>query len=222
VQAVDNAVRAFASDHLAYGGHAGVAYDSAPGQLLSSLAFVALAAAMATGAALIVSVPDERKQRAWRCVCAIFGVHTFLLIPLVEFAIKPAVHRLRPDIVHHHSYSFPSGHTSSATFISGAVLLVLLPRLLDALAATRADGGLQLACPPRAVLVALWIAFSASTALGRILTDSHWFSDTLCGGLLGALLLATALPLIGPESADVPLIEEVDGPRRSTEQTRLR
>ncbi|KIY92171.1 hypothetical protein MNEG_15794, partial [Monoraphidium neglectum] len=46
--------------------------------------------------------------------------------PLVSF-LKHAFARARPSNEIHHSFSFPSGHTTAAVFISGAALLVLLP-----------------------------------------------------------------------------------------------
>ncbi|KAJ1624522.1 phosphatidic acid phosphatase type 2/haloperoxidase [Pavlovales sp. CCMP2436] len=197
VQAVDDSVRTFAAQHFA----SAFGFESLPGLVLSSLPGAVLVASVGVSAAWISSVTDQQREQAVRCVTTLFSLHTLLLIPLVEFVIKPVVHRLRPDTLHHHSFSFPSGHTSSATFISGALFLVLLPRLLAALAAAR-PGNVQLAPPPRPVLFALWMATSLGTALGRILSDAHWFSDTVIGALLGALLL---LPLIVSLPPDEPL-----------------
>lgn len=202
VQAIDDSVRAFASQHFANVG--GVSHASMPGLVLSSLAPIALIAAIGASTLLVQSVAEGSVARrgAWRSVRAVFGVHNFLLLPLVELVIKPAVHRLRPDVLHHHSFSFPSGHTTSATYVTGALLLVLLPRLIEALSDARADG-MRFALPPRPLLLGAWAAVSVGTGLGRILADAHWFSDTLVGAVLGAvLLLGVALPLAEHEPAD--------------------
>ncbi|KAG8469493.1 hypothetical protein KFE25_005948 [Diacronema lutheri] len=200
VQAMDDSVRTFAAQHFALAG--GVAHDSLPGLLLSSLAPIALLAAAGASAALIANVPEQQRGGVVRCSGVLFGVHTLLLLPLVELGIKPAVHRLRPDVLHHHSFSFPSGHTTSATYVSGALLFVLLPRLVDALAAARPNSP-RLVLPPRPALVGLWLATSLGTALGRVLADAHWFTDTVAGALLGAVLLGASLPLLEPgELAD--------------------
>jgi membrane-associated phospholipid phosphatase len=45
--------------------------------------------------------------------------------PLVS-ALKHAFGRVRPSTIHH-TFSFPSGHTSAAVFIAGMLLVVLLP-----------------------------------------------------------------------------------------------
>lgn len=191
VQAVDESVRAFAAQHFQLAGHAGVGYDSPAGQALSALAPVALVAAAAVSAALIAKVSEGQRGKAVSCVAALFSVHTLVLLPLVELGIKPAVHRLRPDTLHHHSFSFPSGHTSSATFVSGALFLVIVPLLLDALSAERPS-----LRQPSGALVALWVATAIGTGLGRILADAHWFSDTVAGATLGAALLAATVSVL--------------------------
>lgn len=192
VQAVDDSVRSFAAHHFAHG----VTHDSMLGIALSSLAPLALIVSAGVSVTLIASTSERQRDEAVRCVAALFSVHTLLLLPLVELCIKPAVHRLRPDIEHHHTFSFPSGHTTSATFVSGALFLVLLPRLLDALAAARPYGLPKVTMPPRLALVGMWLATSVATGLGRILVDAHWFSDTVAGALIGALLLAASMQLL--------------------------
>ncbi len=47
-------------------------------------------------------------------------------------SIKEAFHRLRPSPIHS-SFSFPSGHTTGATFIVATLLFVLIPVFLHTL-----------------------------------------------------------------------------------------
>lgn len=116
--------------------------------------------------------------------------------PLVH-ALKAAFARTRPSDLHH-SFSFPSGHTSAAVFTVGGLLLVLLPlalRLSHA-AAAQAPGDKagqqqqqQEAASPAWVYM-LWGAAGALTAAGRVLADAHWLSDTLAGGCLGVAVVS--------------------------------
>lgn len=51
--------------------------------------------------------------------------------PLLVDALKRFFHRARPSL-ELHSFAFPSGHTTAATFIVGALLFILLPAALSA------------------------------------------------------------------------------------------
>jgi len=96
---------------------------------------------------------------------------------------------VRPSELHH-TYAFPSGHTTAATFIVGTLLFVALPLVAPALtdevgagaagqpASTRrgrvsarvwrAAGAAQRHALP------LWAGAAALTATGRVLGDVHW------------------------------------------------
>ena len=91
--------------------------------------------------------------------------------------LKDATQRLRPDPLHHSTYSFPSSHTASATFLAGAFLAVLVPALLD-----DDEEEFWTWTPTTITSVA---GITALTAAGRILTESHFLSDTLAGAALG-------------------------------------
>lgn len=198
VQPFDLAARDWVGTHLAASG--AVEYADPLGRALSELAPAALALSIVACAAwALVEPAGKRRAAALRTSGVLLGVHSAVLIPLVEWVVKPAVQRLRPEqymhagfYPHHHSYSFPSGHTSSAAFMSGALLLVLIPRLLDAVAQKTSKRPLSI---PQPALVATWVVWSSLTGLGRVLTDAHWLTDTIAGGLLGASLLSVAVAL---------------------------
>lgn len=104
--------------------------------------------------------------------------------PALVNALKNAFARARPSAIHS-TFSFPSGHTTSAFFVLGVLLAVLLP--------VAAGPGGRLS--PGA-LVALWGGAGATVAAGRVLIDAHWLSDTMAGACLGsavALLVYVAV-----------------------------
>jgi membrane-associated phospholipid phosphatase len=100
--------------------------------------------------------------------------------------------RARPSDLHH-SYSFPSGHTSAAVFIVGALMVVLLPLTAQMLAGgeegEQQQGGsgrglLAASTVPDAAVLGICGAAWVTTATGRVLAEAHWVSDTIAGGLL--------------------------------------
>lgn len=204
VAALDEQFRAFASSHLA--GQAGVRYDDPLGVVLSALAPTSALLCVACAAILVATAPAQGRPSQLRRAGLPLAAHFLGLLPLVEGMLKPWGARLRPEPalglpLHHHSaYSFPSGHTSSAAFTSGLFLFVLLPELVDRLRASApstqgqperqpAGAGSADGILPLGAREALWLLWTAGTALGRVLTDSHWTSDTLSGALLGAAVL---------------------------------
>ena len=98
-------------------------------------------------------------------------------------AVKDATARVRPDQLHHASFSFPSLHTATAVYLSGALFCVLAPALL----AEAGDDAPTWRWRP--VEVGAVAAAGGLTALGRVLTESHWLSDTVGGAALGVAAL---------------------------------
>lgn len=96
--------------------------------------------------------------------------------PALVDALKNAFARVRPSAIHS-TFSFPSGHTTSAFFVLGVLLAVLLP----------AAAGPRARLAP-GTLLALWAGAGGTVALGRVLIDAHWLSDTLAGACLGSAL----------------------------------
>lgn len=127
--------------------------------------------------------------------------------PLLVDSLKHFFARARPSTLHH-TFSFPSGHTSAAVFVVGALLTVLLPLTLQlwassstASSSSTAQGSSETQFSSAsssstqgsvaagilaadAAVLAVWGAAWATTATGRILSESHWLSDTLAGGFL--------------------------------------
>ncbi|GBF91401.1 hypothetical protein Rsub_04141 [Raphidocelis subcapitata] len=114
--------------------------------------------------------------------------------PLVA-ALKAAFARARPSNELHHSFSFPSGHATAAAFTAAVLLFALLPLAARCVRGRLGGGGGGGAARlPDAAAIPLWLAAWGATALGRVLSDSHWVSDTLAGGALGtAVALAVAV-----------------------------
>ena len=126
---------------------------------------VALAAAPRRAAAPLAA--------AWGLYAAAAGAVGRYDPPLVA-ALKQAFARPRPSQELHHTFSFPSGHSTAAAFIAGALLLVLLP-LARRAAAGRRSGGAAAAgmCRlPDAVVLPAWAAAWGTTAAGRVLADA--------------------------------------------------
>lgn len=120
--------------------------------------------------------------------------------PLLVDTLKQSFARIRPSELHH-TFSFPSGHTSAAVFTVGALLTVLLPLTLQLWSAqaaqpvihsssiststsTSSSQAAASVVTADASILAVWSAAWGATALGRILSESHWLSDTVAGGLL--------------------------------------
>jgi membrane-associated phospholipid phosphatase len=118
--------------------------------------------------------------------------------PLLVDALKHLFARARPSTLHH-TFSFPSGHTSAAVFLVGSLLTVLLPYTLQLWNSSSSDSsddtasGTQDQTAPSplvsvlaldAAILGVWAAAWGTTAAGRILSESHWLSDTMAGGLL--------------------------------------
>lgn len=136
-----------------------------------------------------------------------FGFGAVFTDPWVVAQLKHAFHRARPSDLHH-SFSFPSGHTTAAVFITGAFLAVLLPLAVQ-LAQQRLPPQHQrhpLLAPLmrgvqspswNAAALCVWGVAGATTAAGRVLADAHWLSDVLAGGCLGVAAVSILAQLVG-------------------------
>jgi membrane-associated phospholipid phosphatase len=84
-----------------------------------------------TSAYLLAAAPKRHAlplTLAWAFY--LWGFGAVLTDPALVHSLKAAFHRLRPSTLHH-SFSFPSGHTTAASFIVGALVMVLLPLALQ-------------------------------------------------------------------------------------------
>ena len=99
---------------------------------------------------------------------------------LLNFAVKLAVQRARPDAGHAlealASFSFPSGHTAGAAVWYGTAAALLWPRLRSG--------------PARAALLSAALAMVLLVAASRIARGMHFPSDCL-GSLLEAAVWLT-------------------------------
>jgi membrane-associated phospholipid phosphatase len=146
--------------------------------------------------------------------------------PLLVDALKHLFARARPSTLHH-TFSFPSGHTSAAVFTVGALLTVLLPLTLQLWAestrpaSSTTDGDNSSSTEPLGspsaagmlpldvTILGVWAAAWGTTATGRILSESHWLSDTMAGGML-------AVASVSGLALTVSMMEAVDaaGPQQ--------
>lgn len=150
----------------------------------------------------------------WKAVMPAVGGIGFGKDASATTAVKKFFSRARPSDDLHHSFSFPSGHSTSAYFILGFFFFLVVPALASWSASLSAESptdpsssadpisgqtgaltalqqALEAAAKPRAAL-ALTIAGGAVTQSGRLLADVHWVSDVLAGSLWGASGVALA------------------------------
>lgn len=151
---------------------------------------------------------DGKHHRALRHVAIAAAVYAFgggsirHGDPFLVDALKHAFMRVRPSPVHS-TFAFPSGHTTAVTFITGTLLFILLPAVVEA-ACRRfpgAEGAVREVSGKVAPFrVGLWVAFVLMTGTGRILADAHWTSDVMAGACLGSALVgAAALLCLGSD-----------------------
>lgn len=111
---------------------------------------------------------------------------TMLLSAGLVTALKRLITRPRPPADHwltpEHTYSFPSGHSTSGATLAVALFLTLYPLLRRAARAW--VGG---------VLGLLALAVAAT----RVYAGVHWLTDTLAGLALGTALACAAHLLLG-------------------------
>lgn len=160
-------------------------YDNPAGRALSNLAPALLTA---TGAACGLTPKQDRRR-------AIAVLGTWIMVNPVVLGLKNAFKRERPDPIHHVEYSFPSGHTTNAAFLSAALFTVVLPPFM------KGDRDARTAVPPS--LIALTALCTAGVAAGRVLTQAHFFSDTIAGAFLG-IFMATIAAYLGRAVPEQP------------------
>jgi membrane-associated phospholipid phosphatase len=138
---------------------------------------------MAIVVGLAIALADLRLTRnRWT---APFLLAVILGDKLLTSGLKALVDRVRPDldpIAHTLGPSFPSGHSSTAAVLWGAVALIAVRWL-----APRA------AAPLAGVAVGIAVAVAAS----RVLLDVHWLTDVIAGLALGWAWFATCAVAFG-------------------------
>lgn len=110
---------------------------------------------------------------AWSAVTAVAGGLTGLLVKTVVERVRPS---LADPVAQAPGFSFPSGHTMTATTSLAVLLLALLPLV--------PRGGRAL-CWCVAGLSVLGVGFT------RVALGVHWFSDVVGGWLLGLAVVAS-------------------------------
>ena len=139
--------------------------------------------------ALLALVLVVRRQR-W---AAVIAVVVMVATSLATSGIKVWLGRDRPSwqdtLGLHESYSFPSGHASSAAAY-GAILVMLL--VLFVRRASLRRTGITL-------VVAWWLL----VCLDRLLLGRHYPTDVVAGSLLGLAVFFVALALIDPRPRSI-------------------
>eukprot|EP01023_Acetabularia_acetabulum_P025833 TRINITY_DN24656_c0_g1_i1.p1 TRINITY_DN24656_c0_g1~~TRINITY_DN24656_c0_g1_i1.p1 ORF type:complete len:327 (-),score=36.70 TRINITY_DN24656_c0_g1_i1:999-1979(-) len=102
--------------------------------------------------------------------------------------LKAIFQRARPS-QYLHSFAYPSGHSSTCTFMLGMFLIVFIPLISsqDNNNYQRSDKILSFLNKNKYYL---WLMGWAVTGSGRLLADVHWFSDVCAGLSLGLALVA--------------------------------
>lgn len=115
-----------------------------------------------------------------------FVIPTALVASLATNLVKLAIARPRPgdDIAlrHFSGWSFPSGHTTTAAALWGALAVVLV-------------------CSGRVrtrTAIAAWLAVTVGVAVSRVLLGAHWTTDVLAGAAVGAGCVAVAVLVAAP------------------------
>ena len=111
------------------------------------------------------------------------GAHVHAVPSNVISAMKRSYHRHRPDSRVESTYAFPSGHTFVATGSASALFLFVYPVMLVETPGPSSDGHNNSGFRKGVSIVA---CVAMLTAMGRILADVHWVTDTVAGGCLGA------------------------------------
>lgn len=119
--------------------------------------------------------------RQHRRVYALYLWLAYAGAELTTWVIKYAVNRPRPDIiegVREFNPSFPSGHATAITSVALFIAYVLVK--------STSDRTLKLLSVIGAFCIIAFVSFS------RIYLNLHYFSDVLCGFLIGLIWVAIA------------------------------
>jgi membrane-associated phospholipid phosphatase len=145
--------------------------------------------------------------------------------PYLVQVIKEVFQRSRP-IENYSTYAFPSGHTTSASFVLGTLLYIIVPALLEAYNVPQQRTGsignnTTKNSSTRSAKISIindkvennvattalnavqknriffWILCTAITASGRVVADVHWSTDVMAGACLGTGLVALTVLLCG-------------------------
>ncbi|KAK9826427.1 hypothetical protein WJX81_004447 [Elliptochloris bilobata] len=158
-------------------------------KLISDAAIVSGLAGWATcGGAVLMQSPQRGLPRVGAALAALLALGGDAVTchgdVLGVEQLKQLFHRARPSDLHH-TYAFPSGHTTAATFIVGALLFVALPLCAPAL--TDSNPSVDPTANPG----------RQAATVGRVLGGVHWVSDTLAGACLGTALVSGAETAVG-------------------------
>lgn len=113
----------------------------------------------------------------------------------ITTTLKRFFERARPTSDLHHSFSFPSGHSTSVYFTAGFLFLIAIPCFNSVLVSERQRSGDDTLNPAEAAVatiarpgvgLGLTVATGSVTQTGRLLADVHWLSDVVAGALLGS------------------------------------
>lgn len=118
------------------------------------------------------------------------GVVSYTHDGLIVHALKESFHRMRPT-PGFASFAFPSGHVTTAVFLTGALLFVWLPVTYKALSSDTnplLKGFIEETNITTNQKLWIWLTAFLCTAVGRVGADVHWTSDTIAGCLLGISL----------------------------------
>lgn len=133
------------------------------------------------GAVLVALFIRKKRDLVTRLVLVLIGSSVSVQI------IKSLIHRIRPEALPWigalHSFSFPSGHATSAMALFGFAAVI---------------GMRELRVPSqRAVFVVACAALILAIGISRIVLAAHYFSDVLAGYFLGAFWIGLVflLPL---------------------------
>ena len=131
-----------------------------------------LGASAVIAAALVLTASiDFARRRSWEVFAFVAAIGVGVL--LLNNLLKLIVHRERPTVlqlVTAHGYSFPSGHTASATATWLAIALLF---------------GRDRSRVTRSVLIGGAVLIAISVAASRALLGVHWLTDVIAGFALG-------------------------------------
>jgi membrane protein DedA with SNARE-associated domain/membrane-associated phospholipid phosphatase len=138
--------------------------------------------AIAVPVALTIGIVLSRRRRSLRPIP--YLATTYLGAEVLFQAVKRLTHRSRPPlhlaVSHFGGYAFPSGHTTLATAVWGALAITI--------GATATTGTRKATIYTTAAMIAVAVGIT------RLYLGAHWLTDVLGGWALGAAwLIATSV-----------------------------